>query len=81
MTLFKYDAVGRVIAVKDQEGYEVKYEYNADGNIIKIIGKNGNILHRTLDEAGQILEERLLNRDGGEIFRKYTYDMYDNKID
>lgn len=77
---FEYDSLGRMIAAKDQEGYETRCEFNADGKLTKVIDKNGNVLDIIVDDAGQVIEERMHSVDGSETFRKYSYDMMGNRI-
>ncbi|MBR6402837.1 MAG: RHS repeat protein, partial [Eubacterium sp.] len=93
-TYYEYDPISRLTKVIDAEGYEIKYEYDNESNLIKIIDKAGNILTRIVDEAGQVIEERIVPVSANEIsegnnknqtaeqlreiYRRYTYDLLGN---
>lgn len=66
---FTYDAVGRLIQVKEQNGGITKYEYDVEDHVIHIIDPMNNEVYLDYDKVGNLIKER---NNLGEV-REYTY--------
>ena len=71
---FIYDAVGRLVQVKESNGEITKYEYDTEDHIIHIVDSMNNEVYLEYDKAGNLLEER---NSLGEV-RTYTYTALGN---
>ena len=69
-----YDAVGRLIQVKEPNGGITKYEYDLEDHVIHIVDPMNNEVYLEYDKTGKLLAER---NSLGEV-RKYTYTTLGN---
>ncbi|HYG11873.1 MAG TPA: RHS repeat-associated core domain-containing protein, partial [Pyrinomonadaceae bacterium] len=73
---FSHEMNARQSVVTDRLGFATISEYDAQGNVIRIVDSQGNVTRRTFDANHNVLTET--NALGQT--RTYTYDSQDNKL-
>ena len=74
-TMYRYDTFDRQTGVVFPDGNAANVDYDANGNIVKLVDPNKNeIIHR-YDASNRLVERRILIEDiGKETVEQYEYD-------
>ncbi|MDD2212467.1 MAG: pre-toxin TG domain-containing protein [Clostridia bacterium] len=70
---YTYDAANRLTGVTDWAGRKTQYEYDNNGRLTKTIRPNQTVLTQTYNAAGQLLEQKDLDKDG-KVISSYTFE-------
>ncbi|MDD2235237.1 MAG: hypothetical protein PHV03_10140, partial [Desulfitobacteriaceae bacterium] len=70
---YTYDAANRLIKVEDWAGRITRYEYDKNGRLTKTIRPNQTVLTQTYNVAGQLIEQKDLDKDG-KVISSYTFE-------
>jgi RHS repeat-associated protein len=85
VTGYEYDKNGNVTVIKTPNGFEIRRDYDADGQMTRerIIDKSNGIdrvLGQAYDAAGNLVRETIEGREGEILQTEYSYDLKDRKI-
>jgi len=67
---YRYDAVGRLVAVADAAGAEHRYAYDAEGRLIEEVTRGGAVWRMRYDPRGRCVEA---GGSDGRGLRRFTY--------
>jgi len=73
---YTYDAANRLIKVVDWAGRITQYEYDNNGRLTKTIRPNQTALTQTYNVAGQLIEQKDLDKNG-RVISSYTFEYDD----
>lgn len=74
-TRYRYDGLDRRSAVIYPDGTTRHFERDGNGNVVRIVDQNRNIIVRRFDPLNRLLERRIKRRDRGETrVERFRYD-------
>jgi RHS repeat-associated protein len=68
------DELGRTIAETDQDGAATRYEYTADGLVLRAVADSGHVTEYTYDDATRAVTEQRVSVGGTTEVTAYEYD-------
>jgi YD repeat-containing protein len=74
-TMYRYDALDRQTGVVFPDGNAAKVDYDANGNIVRLVDQNKNETNHSYDASNRLVERRIfVENNGKDTVEQYEYD-------